>query len=368
MLSKKILLYPGDGIGIEVIAEAVKALRYIEHNVCGKTERPCHFDLHEVDWGIRYWKRCGRRDGRDRVVPDDFLTQMKQHDAILLGAIGDPRVLPDHLTLSPLIAMRQQLDQYVCVRPAKLLSNVRTPLATTKPIDIVVVRENSEGEYASIGGHFKRGTPDEVALEVAVHSRKGIERIVRYAFNLSRKRRRHVTLATKSNAIKHGMVLWDSIFASIAKEYPDVRADKAHVDALAMDFVRKPHTLDVVVGSNLFGDILSDIGGAIVGSLGLAPSANINPEGRFPSMFEPVHGSAVDIAGRGIANPVGALRATAMMLDFLKLPKAAKILDRAVEASIEEGVVRTPDLGGRSTCAQVGDDVIKKMKIFNSDL
>lgn len=368
MLSKKILLYPGDGIGIEVIPEAVKALRYIERNICGKTERPCHFDLHEVDWGIRYWKRCGRTPGRDRVVPDDFLAQMKRHDAILLGAIGDPRVLPDHLTLSPLIAMRQQLDQYVCVRPAKLLRNVPTPLATKKPIDLVVVRENSEGEYASIGGHFKRNTDNETALEIAVHSRKGIERIVRYAFALSRGRRRHVTLATKSNAIKHGMVLWDSIFASVAKEFPDVRADKAHVDALAMDFVRKPHTLDVVVGSNLFGDILSDIGGAIVGSLGLAPSANINPERKFPSMFEPVHGSAVDIAGKGIANPVGALRATAMMLDFLGLPKAGKILDRGVEASIEEGIVRTPDLGGKSTCSQVGDDVIKKMKIFNADL
>lgn len=374
MLTKKILLYPGDGIGNEVIPEAVKALRYVERAVCrgqrGGQDPACRLQLREVDWGVRYWRRAGRASGKDRVAPEDFIEQMKGEDAILLGAIGDPRVLPDHVTLAPLIQMRQQLDQYVCVRPAKLLPGVRSPLATTKPIDIVVVRENSEGEYASMGGLFKARTPDEVAVEVAVHTRKGVERIVRYAFELARApgRRRHVTLATKSNAIKYGMVMWDRVFAEVAREYPDVRADKTHVDALAMDFVRKPHTLDVVVGSNLFGDILSDIGGAIAGSLGLAPSANINPERRFPSMFEPVHGSAVDIAGRGIANPVGTLRATAMMLDFLGLPASAKLLNKAIEANIEEAKVRTPDLGGKSSCSQVGDGIIKKMKIFNSDI
>jgi len=296
----KVLLYPGDGIGLEVIPEGVRAIAALAKGVAG-TQHAFRVRWTGVDWGIAHWHRTGK------VVPDDFIRQIQAHDAVFLGAVGDPRYLPDHITLMPLIQMRQQLDQYVCLRPAKLLAGVQSPLATTKPIDIAVVRENSEGEYASSGGLFKPRTPDEVAIETAVHTRKGVERICRYAFELSRSRKRHVTLATKSNALKYSMVMWDRVFAEVAHDYPDVRADKCHVDALSMDFVRKPETLDVVVGSNLFGDILSDLGGAISGSLGLAPSANINPERKFPSMFEPVHGSAIDIAGKGIANPIGTL-------------------------------------------------------------
>jgi tartrate dehydrogenase/decarboxylase/D-malate dehydrogenase len=354
----KILLYPGDGIGQEVIAEGEKVLRALEKGLAGSAEDAFRLETTCVDWGIAYWQRTGR----SKVVPDDYIEQIKAYDAVFLGALGDPRHLPDHVTLVPLIQMRQQLDQYVCLRPARLYPGVRTPLATADPIDIAVVRENSEGEYAAVGGLFKPLTTDEVAVEVAVHTRKGVERICRFAFELARTRRRHVTLATKSNALKYGMVMWDRVFADVAREYPDVAADRCHVDALSMDFVRRPGTLDVVVGSNLFCDILSDLGGAISGSLGLAPSANINPERRFPSMFEPVHGSALDIAGKGVANPIGTLRAAAMMLDFLGLKRPAAILEAAIAENLAAGAIKTPDLGGHATCSQVANDIIARMK------
>eukprot|EP01105_Mastigella_eilhardi_P007054 TRINITY_DN18521_c0_g1_i1.p1 TRINITY_DN18521_c0_g1~~TRINITY_DN18521_c0_g1_i1.p1 ORF type:complete len:389 (+),score=112.30 TRINITY_DN18521_c0_g1_i1:53-1168(+) len=348
----RIAVYPGDGIGVDVIDEAVRCLRALHD------EALVRVDLTRFDWGLDYHRRTGK------VCPDDFLATLKRFDAILFGALGDPRVLPDYLTLRPLIEMRQQLELYACLRPAKLVPGVRSPLRTDiteKGLDIMIVRENSEGEYAANGGGFKTGMPDEMALETSIHTRKGVERIIRFAFDLARKRRKRLTLATKSNAIKYAMPMWDNILLEIGKDYPDVQADRCHVDALAMNFVLCPQKYDVVVASNLFGDILSDLGGAISGSLGLAPSANINPERKFPSLFEPVHGSALDIAGKGIANPLGALRCVVMMLDFLGEAKAASVLERAINENLKEGP-STPDIGGRATTSQVGDDVVMRIR------
>jgi tartrate dehydrogenase/decarboxylase/D-malate dehydrogenase len=343
----RIALYPGDGIGLDVVAEVTKVLRAAEQRFGFALE------LTEFNWGHRYWHETGR------VAPDDFLDTLRTFDAIYLGAVGDPAHLPDHITLTPLIKMRQSFDQYVCLRPAQLLPGVRTPLADKKPgdIDIMVVRENSEGEYVDAGGFYHTGQADEVSLQTAVYTRKGVERILRYSFDLARKRRKHLTMATKSNAWKYGMVMWDRVLTKVAPDYPDVQTDKCHIDALCMNFVTRPERYDVVVGSNLFGDILSDLGGGIVGSLGLAPSANINPERKYPSLFEPVHGSAPDIAGKGIANPIAAIRSAAMMLDFLGETAAAQRIDAVVKDNLATATVRTPDLGGHSTTIEVGDDI-----------
>jgi tartrate dehydrogenase/decarboxylase / D-malate dehydrogenase len=347
MNSYNIALYPGDGIGIEVVAEAVKVLTAVEARFGLRIVRT------EFNWGHRYWQETGK------IVPDDFLCTLQGFDAIFLGAVGDPMHLPDHITLVPLIKIRQTFDQYVCLRPAQLLPGVTTPLANKQPgdIDILVVRENSEGEYVDAGGFFKVEQDDEVSLQTAIHTRKGVERILRYSFELARKRRKHLTMANKSNAWKYGMVMWDRILSVVSPQYPDVRVDKCHIDALSMNFVRCPENYDVVVGSNLFGDILSDLGGAIAGSLGLAPSANINPERKFPSLFEPVHGSAPDIAGKGIANPVAAIRSVAMMLDFLGESDAARLIDIAVADNLAQSAIRTPDLGGHNSTTEVGDDI-----------
>ena len=351
MKEYKIALYPGDGIGLDVVAEAVKVLRSVE--ACAGLR----LHMTEFNWGHRYWRETGQ------VAPDDYLETLKGFDAIFLGAVGDPRNLPDHITLVPLIKLRQSFDQYVCLRPAQLLPGVATPLANKQPkdIDILVVRENSEGEYVDIGGHLKTGQADEVSIQTAIHTRKGVERILRYSFEQARRRRKHLTMATKSNAFKYGMVMWDRVLAEVAPDYPDVRADKCHIDALSMNFVRCPELYDVVVGSNLFGDILSDLGGAIAGSLGLAPSANINPERTYPSLFEPVHGSAPDIAGKGIANPIAAIRSAAMMLDFLGEPQAVQCIEGAVAGNLADGKVRTPDLGGHNTTREVGDDIVARI-------
>jgi tartrate dehydrogenase/decarboxylase / D-malate dehydrogenase len=347
----KIALYPGDGIGVDVSKEAVKALRAVEKRAEFSVE------ITEFDWGHRYWKRTRR------TVPEDFLDVLKGYDAVFLGAVGDPANLPDHVTLAPLIQMRQQFDQYACVRPARLLPGVTSPIAGAAPgdIDMVVVRENSEGEYVDAGGGLKSASCDEIAVQTAVHSRKGVERILRYGFDLARRRGKKLTMATKSNAMKHSMVMWDRILDELVPEYPDVSANKFHIDALTMHFVRCPERFDVVVASNLFGDILSDLGGAITGSLGLAPSANINPERTTPSLFEPVHGSAPDIAGKGIANPIAAIRSAAMMLDFLGEKDAAEMIERAVYSCLQDGKVRTPDLGGKSTTVEVGDDIAHRI-------
>jgi tartrate dehydrogenase/decarboxylase/D-malate dehydrogenase len=348
----KLAIYPGDGIGIDVVREGVKSLRGAELRF------GLRLHMTEFDWGHRYWQRTGK------AAPDDYLDTLRLFDAVYLGALGDPRHVPDHITLVPLIKIRQTFDQYVCLRPAQLLPGVSTPLANKQPgdIDILVVRENSEGEYVDAGGLFKTGQADEVSLQTAIHTRKGVERILRYSFELARRRRGHLTMATKSNAWKYGMVMWDRVLSEVSKDYPDVRSDKYHIDALSMNFVRCPEVYDVVVGSNLFGDILSDLGGAIVGSLGLAPSANINPERKFPSLFEPVHGSAPDIAGKGIANPIAAIRSAAMMLDFLGEATAAQAIEAAVASNLAEGRVRTPDLGGRNSTVEVGDDIAARIE------
>ncbi len=352
MKTYKIAVYPGDGIGLEVTTEAVKAMQAAA--VTGGFE----LDLTEFDWGHRYWKKTGQ------VVPEGYLDTLRGFQAVYLGAIGDPANLPDHVTIRPLIEMRQKFDQYACVRPAKLFPGVRTPLADKRPadIDLVVIRENSEGEYIDAGGFFKDTTPDGLALQTAVHTRKGVERILRFGFDLARKRpRQRLTLVTKSNALKYSMVFWDRVFDAVKGDYPDVTVDKCHVDAMCMALVQTPERYDVLVCSNMFGDLISDLTGAISGSIGLAPSANLNPERLFPSLFEPVHGSAPDIAGKGLANPLAAIRSAAMMLDFLGESQAATRIEQAVLNAVCERRVLTPDLGGTATTAQVGDDIARRL-------
>lgn len=348
----KIALYPGDGIGVDVTAEVVKVLQVLSKKFDFEAQ------LIEFDWGHRYWKKYGK------VTPDNFLEELEKFDAIFLGAVGDPNHVPDHISLKPLIQMRQNFDQYACLRPIKLLPGVPIPLHNRPDLDIdmMIVRENSEGEYIDMGGVFSNWTARGCAVQTALHTKHGVERILRYAFELATCRRKHLTMATKSNALKYSMVLWDEIFDIVRADYPDIESDKCHVDALAMNFVCKPEMYDVVVASNLFGDILSDLGAGISGSLGLAPSANINPEKKYPSLFEPVHGSAPDIAGKGIANPIAALRSAAMMLEFLGENDAAADLNNAVNLILATPTSpRTPDIGGDATTEEVGQAIITKM-------
>jgi tartrate dehydrogenase/decarboxylase/D-malate dehydrogenase len=347
MKSYRIALYPGDGIGPEVIDQAIRVLDRVQ-------ELDGDFKLltMRLPWGCDYYAQHGA------MVPEDYLGDLAKFDAILLGAVGDPRRMPDAVSLRPLIEMRQRFDQYACVRPARLLDGVRSLLAQPGKIDLVVVRENSEGEYLPCGGRVKPGEPDEVAIQSAVHTRHGIERILRFGFQLAQARRRRVTMITKSNALPFGFVLWEEVLEKIRAEFSDVEADRQHVDAAAMNFVRRPESFDVVVSSNLFGDILSDLAGAIVGGLGLLPSANLNPERRFPSMFEPVHGSAPDIAGKAVANPVAAILSAAMMLDWLQEGAAAAKIRTAVEQTLAAGT-RTCDLGGQLNTAQMTDRILE---------
>ena len=331
----RIALYPGDGIGPEVTDSAVAVLEAARKCAGGFS-----LEFTRFDWGVAYHERHGA------VAPADFLALLRPFDAIFLGAVGWPAKLPDNVTLRPLIQIRQTFDQWACVRPARTFRGVRSLLAGDPAIDLVVVRENSEGEYVDVGGRFHAGSPEEFAVQSAVHTRRGIERALRFGFELARGRRRRLTLATKSNAQRHAFVLWDEILDEVAREFPDVATDKQHIDAIAMNFVRRPESFDVVVASNLFGDILTDLSGAITGGLGLNPSANLNPARRFPSLFEPVHGSAPDIAGQGIANPVGAILAGAMMLDWLGEGTAAGAIRRAIDTALAAGE-GTPDLGGR---------------------
>lgn len=349
MKSFRIALYPGDGIGVEVIDQAVRVLGRVQEMLGG-------FELRytRLDWGCAYHAQHGV------VVPPDYLEILRPFDAIFLGAIGDPRHLPDHVTLVPLVQIRQQFDQYACLRPARLFRGIRSPLAEPGDIDMVVVRENSEGEYAVCGGRVKIGRPEEVAIQSSVHTRAGVRRILRFGFELARSRRRRLTMITKSNALKYGMVLWDEVLEEVRPEFPDIEADKQHADAAAMNFVRGPGRFDVVVASNLFGDVLSDLAGVITGGIGLAPSANINPERTFPSMFEPVHGSAPDIAGKGIANPTAAILSGAAMLEWLRINEAAILIQRAVETTLAAGAT-TPDLGGALTTAQMTDRIIDNL-------
>ena len=347
----RIALYPGDGIGPEVIDEAVRVLGCIE-----QADSSLKFELTPLPWGFEHWRKHGK------VAPEDFLDVLRPFDAILLGAVGWPAEVPDHVTLAPLVRIRQSFDQYACVRPAKLLPGVPCPLAGKGPkeVDFVVIRENSEGEYVDNGGRFHPGTPEEFATQTALHTRRGVERILRYGFELARKRRRRLTMATKSNAQRFAYVLWDEILEELAPQFPDVQSERQHCDALLMNLVRWPERFDVIVASNLFGDLLTDLGGVLAGGLGLAPSTNTNPERRFPSMFEPVHGSAPDIAGEGIANPVAAILSTAMMLDHLGCNAAARKIEAAVAAALVAGS-KTRDLGGTLSTKEMGAAVIAKL-------
>ena len=343
----EIALYPGDGIGPDVLEQAVRVMHQVgeRHGITFKTKT--------LPWGYEYWKQHGT------VVPEGFLDEIREVDSILLGAVGWPDEIPDHETLAPLVKIRQAFDQFACVRPANLFTGLESVLAgrTSAEIDFVVIRENSEGEYIDNGGRFKQGTPDEVAVQTAVHTRKGVERIIRFAFDTARKRRKKLTMATKSNAQKYSYVMWDDILEELKPEYPDVEAERMHCDAAVMNLVRWPDHFDVIVASNLFGDLLTDLGGILGGGLGLAPSSNENPTREFPSMFEPVHGSAPDIAGKGIANPVAAILSLAMMLDHLQCDGAAQNVCTAVEAALAAGA-KTPDLGGELTTVEMGDAVL----------
>jgi tartrate dehydrogenase/decarboxylase/D-malate dehydrogenase len=344
MPSFKIAVIPGDGVGVEVVAEGRKVLEAM-----AKRERGLRFRFTTLGWGSAYYKKHGR------MMPADGLETLRRFDAIYLGAVGDPGV-PDHVTLHGLLLpIRRGFDQYANVRPAVLYPGVPTPLRDKIPgsIDMLVVRENTEGEYADAGGRLSRGFEDEVAVQTNVFTRRGTERIIRFAFEQARRRRKHLTSITKSNAMAHSMVFWDEIFREVAREYPDVQTSSLLVDAACMNFVRRPEAFDVVVASNLFGDILTDLSAALVGGLGLAPAANLNPTRKFPSMFEPVHGSAPDIAGKGIVNPIAAILTGGMMLDFLGAKRAATRIRRAVSTVLAEGKVRTPDLGGRSRTTEV---------------
>lgn len=335
--SYRIATIPGDGIGREVIPAGAR----VADAVAAKHGFSLEWD--QFDWSCERFAETGR------MMPEDGIDQIRSHDAIYLGAVGFPGVA-DHVSLwGLLIPLRREFDQYANVRPVRLLRGVQSPLAgrTSEDIDFIVVRENVEGEYSEIGGRAFAGTEREFASQQAVFTRTGTDRIMKYAFELAKTRkRRHVTSATKSNGIVHTMPYWDERFAEMCKAYPDVETAQFHIDILCAHFVTHPDWFDVVVGSNLFGDILSDLGPAVAGSIGIAPAANINPERIYPSMFEPVHGSAPDIAGKGIANPIAAIWTAAMMLDHLGEAEAAAEIEVAIETALERSETRTADLGG----------------------
>ncbi len=343
----KVAVIEGDGIGHEVVPEGLRVLEAVARR------HEIEFSWQHFDWSCQRYVTTGR------MMPEDGLDQLRGFDAIFLGAVGYPGV-PDHVSLwGLLIPIRRQFHQYVNLRPVKLLKGVDTPLKGYTPgqIDFVTVRENNEGEYSEIGGRLYAGSDDEMALQQSIFTRRGCDRVLRYAFNLARKRKKHVTSATKSNGIIHTMPFWDERFAAVAGEFPEVKTDQYHIDILSAHFVRHPDWFDVVVGSNLFGDILSDLGAAVVGSIGIAPSANLNPEREYPSLFEPVHGSAPDIAGKGLANPIAQIWSGAMMLDHLGEPEAARVVEKAIAEVLANGEPRTADLGGRAHTSEVGKAV-----------
>jgi tartrate dehydrogenase/decarboxylase/D-malate dehydrogenase len=353
MRKVSVALIPGDGIGKEVVPAAVRVL-----DAVAEVHGGLRFEYREFPWSCEYYLEHGE------MMPKDALQTLSSFELIFLGACGYPTV-PDHVSLwGMLIPIRRGFQQYVNLRPVKVLRGVDSPLRDerARQIDFVVVRENSEGEYSNIGGRIHEGTPYETAVQVNYFSRMAVERILRYAFDLAANSpRKRLTAATKSNGIIHTMPFWDEMCREVAREYPDVALQIMHVDALAAQFVLKPWEFDVVVGSNLFGDILTDLGAAVMGSIGMAPAANINPERRYPSMFEPVHGSAPDIAGRGIANPIGQIWTGKMMLDFLGETELAASLLAAIEDTLASGI-KTPDLGGRARTQEVADAIIDRIR------
>lgn len=347
-----IALIPGDGVGKEVVPEGVRVLEALSE----KHKFEVRFE--EFPYSCAYYLKHGE------MMPPGSLEQLSRFDVILLGAVGEPSV-PDHISLwGLLLPIRRGFEQYVNLRPVRLLPGIGSPLANRGPqdLDFYVVRENTEGEYSEIGGRLFKGTEREMAVQETIFTRHGVDRIIRYAFELALKRpARHLTAATKSNGIIYTMPFWDERFAALKEEYPEVRTDKYHIDILTANFVQHPDWFDVVVGSNLFGDILSDLGPALAGGIGIAPSANLNPERKFPSMFEPVHGSAPDIAGKGIANPIATLWSVNMMLEFLEEKEAAETLMKAIEATTSSGIL-TKDLGGYVGTSEVTDAVISRLK------
>jgi tartrate dehydrogenase/decarboxylase/D-malate dehydrogenase len=352
----KIAVIPGDGIGREVVPEGIRVLEAVARRF------DISFSWQNFDWSCERYAKTGR------MMPEDGLDQLRSFDAIFLGAVGFPGV-PDHVSLwGLLIPIRRTFNQYVNLRPVKLLEGVKSPLSGRKPgdIDLYIVRENSEGEYSEIGGRLHKGTDFEMVIQESVFTRQGCDRIIKYAFELAKTRKNHVTSATKSNGIVYTMPYWDERFAAVAKNYPQAKTDQYHIDILAAHFVSRPDKFDVVVGSNLLGDILSDLGAAVVGSMGLAPAANINPEREYPSMFEPVHGSAPDIAGKKIANPIAQIWTGAMMLDHLGETQAARAVEDAVFKVLARRDPLTPDIGGNAGTETMGKAIAEEVSLVPS--
>ena len=353
MTTYKIAVIAGDGIGPEVLAEGIKVLDRV-----AKLDGGFKFEFTHFPWGCEYYLKEGR------MMPEDGIETLSKFDAIFLGAVGYPGV-PDHISLwDLLLTIRHEFDQYVNLRPVKLLKGAPCPLKDAKceDIDMIVVRENSEGEYAGEGSWLFKNQPEEVVLQTGVFSRKGCERIIRYAYEIARKEGKKLTSISKGNALNYSMVFWDQIFAEVGKEYPDVKTDSLLVDAASMFFVKKPERFEVVVTSNLFGDIITDLGAAIAGGMGLAAGANINPERKYPSMFEPIHGSAPDIAGKQIANPLATVWSCAQMLNYFGYEEWETRIINIIEEILVEKKVLTPDMNGTATTAQVGDEVVRKIR------
>ncbi len=363
MKSYNIAVIPGDGVGKEISGEAIKILKTvaIKYGFEVKTEN--------FAWGCDYYLKHGN------MMPDNMLDTLKHFDVIFLGCVGDVNKVPDHVSLTLILEIRKGFDQYVNLRPIKLYSGVESPIKSASPetVDMIVVRENTEGEYSSSGGFFKMGTPDGVAVQTAIFSQKGCERVMRYAFDLARKRKKlgnqapvgMVTNCTKSNALNYSMVFWDSVFNQVAKDYPDIKTDMALVDALTMWFVKNPEYFDVIVASNLFGDIITDLGAMLQGGMGFAAGANINPERDFPSMFEPIHGSAPKYEGKGIVNPVASIEAIRMMMEHLEEEAAANDIEKGINSVLSDGKFKTRDMGGKYSTSEMGD-AIKEAILMNS--
>ena len=358
MQTYDIAFIPGDGVGTEVSEEAKKIL------VAAADKYGFQLKTETFEWGCDYYLQHGR------MMPDDILEKLKAFDAIFLGCIGDVNKVPDHISLTLLLTIRKGFDQYVNLRPIKLYPGVDTALKNASPstVDMAVIRENTEGEYAGTGGFYKLGTPDGAAIQTAVFTQKGCERVMRYAFELARKRKKLgnspaglVTNCTKSNALNYSMVFWDKVFDQVAQDYPDIKTDMALVDALTMWMVKNPEAFDVIVASNLFGDIITDLGAMLQGGMGFAAGANINPEKAYPSMFEPIHGSAPKYAGKGVVNPIAAIESVRMMTEHLGETEVGKDIEAAVYQVLQNGDVKTRDMGGRHSTAEMGDAVKKAL-------
>ncbi len=355
MSSYRVAIIPGDGVGTEVASEASKTLQTVADKY------GIELRIKDFDWGCDYYLKNGI------MMPVNALEILREFDAIFLGCIGDANKVPDHVSLTLLLAIRKGFDQYINLRPIKLYSGVESPVRTATPetVDMVVIRENTEGEYSAAGGFFKLGTPDAFAIQTGIFTQKGCERAIRYAIEIARKRKKFgdkvpvglVTNCTKSNALNYSMVFWDSVFKKVATEYPEIRTDMALVDALTMWFVKNPECFDVIVASNLFGDIITDLGAMLQGGMGFAAGGNINPEKIYPSMFEPIHGSAPKYAGKEIVNPIAAIESIRMMLDHLGEEQAAMDVQVAVEKTLAQGKVKTADMGGVSKTQEMGDAI-----------